>query len=169
MAVHVMLDLETMDSKPTAALTAIGAVEFDINTGAVLSDFYVKVNLQSSMDAGLTVSGSTINWWLVQNEQARTEMAKEGTPIRDALAQFAAWINPDAEVWGNGAAFDNAILANAYAKTGIAQPWKFWNDRCYRTIKSMHPDVKLERLGTYHNALDDARSQAVHLATILGG
>jgi exodeoxyribonuclease VIII len=49
------------------------------------------------------------------------------------------------------------------------QPWRHWNDRCYRTVKSLYPDVKLERVGTHHNAVDDAESQARHLIAMLGG
>jgi exodeoxyribonuclease VIII len=44
--------------------------------------------------------------------------------------------------------------------------WEFWKDRCYRTIKNCYPDVPFDRRGTHHNALDDARSQALHLIAI---
>ena len=66
-------------------------------------------------------------------------------------------------VWGNGATFDNVILSNAYKAAGMEQPWKFWDDRCYRTVKGLLPDIKIERLGTHHNAVYDAMSQARHL------
>jgi exodeoxyribonuclease VIII len=161
----VMVDLETMDSKGTAALTAIGAVVFDLN-GALLQEFYVKVDLQSSIDAGMTVSGNTINWWLTQNEQARTEMAKKGIPLAQALDDFTQWLPKGSKIWGNGASFDNAILSHAYTLTGKTQPWKFLDDRCYRTVKNMHPSVTLQRQGTFHNALDDAKTQAQHLIEI---
>lgn len=59
---NVMLDLETMDTKPTAAITEIGAVRFD--NEKILSRFRIKVDLQSCIDLGLTVSGSTIMWCL---------------------------------------------------------------------------------------------------------
>lgn len=161
----VMVDLETMDNKPTSAITAIGAVVFDVKSG-LQSEFYVKVDLQSSIDAGLTVSGDTVNWWLTQNEQARTEMAKKGIPLTEALQLFAEWLPTGTKLWGNGASFDNAILSHAYAKVGKEQPWKFWDDRCYRTLKGMYPNIKLDRQGTYHNALDDAKSQAEHFIKI---
>jgi inhibitor of KinA sporulation pathway (predicted exonuclease) len=31
----------------------------------------------------------------------------------------------------------------------------------------LRPSIKLERVGTHHNALDDAKSQALHLMKIL--
>jgi DNA polymerase III epsilon subunit-like protein len=161
----VMVDLETMDSAGTAAITAIGAVSFDFN-GSIISEFYVKVDLQSSMDAGCTVSGATINWWLTQNEQARTEMATKGIPLSRALDQFSEWLPKGTKLWGNGASFDNTILSHAYKSTGKEQPWKFWDDRCYRTIKNLYPSITLERQGTYHHALHDAKTQAEHLIKI---
>lgn len=169
MSNDVMIDLETMDNKPTAAITAIGAVWFNKETGEILKEFYRKVDLQTSMDIGLTVSASTIQWWLKQGEEARLEMVKDGDSIWNVLAEFAQEFDGTEEVWGNGASFDNAILANAYSKVELDLPWKFWNDRCYRTVKTMHPDVKLERVGTFHNALDDAKSQANHLIAIYWG
>jgi exodeoxyribonuclease VIII len=44
--------------------------------------------------------------------------------------------------------------------------WEFWKDKCYRTVKGMYPDVKMERSGTHHNALDDAFYQTLHLIAI---
>ena len=72
----------------------------------------------------------------------------------------------DAHIWGNGAAFDNVVLASAFRATGMQVPWAFWNDRCYRTVKSLFSNVKLKRSGTHHNALDDAVTQAKHLLEI---
>jgi inhibitor of KinA sporulation pathway (predicted exonuclease) len=34
-------------------------------------------------------------------------------------------------------------------------------------LKNLHPQVTLERTGTHHHALDDARYQAMHLMKIL--
>lgn len=70
-------------------------------------------------------------------------------------------------VWGNGAAFDNVILASAYRRVTAGTPWQYWNDRCYRTVKALHPDVPMQRTGDHHNALDDAISQAHQLIAML--
>ena len=162
---NVMLDLETMGTGVNAAIIAIGAVRF--GAGEITDEFYAVVDLASAVDAGLEIDAATVLWWMKQSDAARQQFERAGVPLRVALEQFAEWIGENAEVWGNGASFDNAILSNAYRKCGAEQPWKFWNDRCYRTIKSLHPDVKLERFGVHHNAVDDAKSQAVHLMQML--
>lgn len=162
-----MLDLETMGTAGDSAIIAIGAVAFD-NSG-VKQKFYTNVNLQSCIDLGLKVDGSTVIWWMGQSDQARSIFSCDSPHLNVALLNFANWfksVNGD-EVWGNGAAFDNVILSTAYRKAQLQQPWKFWNDRCYRTIKNLNPSVKLNRVGTYHNAVDDAESQALHLIDIM--
>ena len=168
---NIMLDLETMGNGPDAAIIAIGACKFDI-TG-IQDTYYCVVDLTSSLNAGLKVDGDTILWWLKQSDDARKAIHSPLTSankITEALETFACWVEKNNQknpkIWGNGASFDNVILANAYGKVGLETPWKYYNDRCYRTIKAMYPEIKMNRKGTHHNALDDAISQAEHLIKI---
>jgi hypothetical protein len=161
-----MLDLETLGNKPGSVIVAVGAVKFA--DGKITSTFYARVDPQSCIDAGLKVDVATVMWWLKQSDAARLEITKTGEPLAVVLSNFARWLgDADAEVWGNGAAFDNVLLADAYEALRLPRPWKFWNDRCYRTMKSLHPEVPMPRAGTHHNALDDATDQAFHLMSIL--
>ena len=163
-----MLDLETLGNKPGSVIVAIGAVKF--GNGGIIDSFYVRVDAESCVAAGLKLDVSTVLWWLTQSDAARLEITKPGQLLTAVLICFAEWVgDKDAEVWGSGAAFDNALLAAAYDATGTPRPWKFSNDRCYRTVKNLYPDVPLARAGTHHNALDDAESQARHLMLILSG
>ena len=164
---EVMLDLETMGTGSNAAIIAIGAVRFDTGTQETTDEFYEVVDLQSCVDFGLEIDPSTVMWWMRQSDEARKEFERRGEPLHVVLLNFEAWLGEDAVVWGNGAAFDNTILANAYRKCAIKQPWMFWDDRCYRTMKCLYPEVPFVRLGDHHNAVDDARSQAEHLMRII--
>lgn len=162
---NVMIDLETLDTKATAVILSIGAVKFE-PTGYDNSDtFYQTIDIQSCIDCGLTVSADTVSWWLSQSGEALSVFEDESECLRDALDDFRNWFPAGAKLWGNGASFDNPILSNAYSAVGIDQPWKFWNDRCYRTIAAMHPSRRSQQ-GTYHNALDDAKSQVEHMIEI---
>jgi exodeoxyribonuclease VIII len=69
-------------------------------------------------------------------------------------------------VWGNGADFDNVILGNAYLAVNKPRPWSFWNNRCYRTVRAMAPNIDYVRPVIAHHALHDARAQALHLIEI---
>lgn len=165
----IMLDLETMGNTTNAAIIAIGAVSFNLN--GIKSEFYEQVSLKSAVRNGGVIDPATVIWWMKQSDAARSkffdnEYAKD---VSEALIDFAIWMEQEkaVEVWGCGASFDNVILAGAYDRSGIPRPWKFWNDRCYRTIRDMNPRIPFERVGTHHNALDDAKSQALHLIKIL--
>jgi exodeoxyribonuclease VIII len=75
------------------------------------------------------------------------------------------WMPPKdaSRVWGNGANFDNALVAAAYRANKMDLPWDYWNDRCYRTIAAMFMKTRVDRVGTGHHALDDAKTQALRL------
>ena len=170
----IMLDLETMGTGPNAAIVAIGAVAFDIQSGTIGDRFYRVVDLGTSVAMGGEIDADTVLWWMKQSDDARAMFTRDSVPLSLALTSFSFWMcahgAPDnVRVWGNGAAFDNVILSSAYRRSAYMQPWKHYNDRCYRTVKSLYPDVKLERVGTHHNAVDDAESQARHLIAMLGG
>ena len=136
----------------------------------IVDKFYQQVSLESSVSNGMQIDTSTILWWLKQSEEARSAFNdnEKSDSLLSALTNFSKWFDSvgGIEVWGNGAAFDNTILSSAYGMVKVEQPWKFWNGRCYRTMKNMHPDVELKRTGTHHNAVDDAESQALHLIDI---
>lgn len=164
---HVMLDIETLGNSSNSAIISIGAVAFDETR--IGREFYLNVDPQSCIDAGLKIDVSTIMWWMGQSDAARAVFKSARIfKLEDALMEFSVWFPKDACVWGNGATFDNVIVANAYKAVGMKQPWKYTADRCYRTLKAMYPGVMaLKDGGTAHNALDDARYQARHAANIL--
>lgn len=162
---NVMVDLETLGNGSNAVIISIGAVEF--NETGLGRTFYANVDPQSCVDAGMQMDVSTVMWWMQQTEQSRAIFKKLNAPLRTVLEDFAAWYPPGAALWGNGATFDNVVLSNAYRALGGKQPWDFWNDRCYRTLKNLYPHIKLERSGVAHNALDDAKSQAAHAVELL--
>jgi hypothetical protein len=166
MKTQIMLDLETLGTRPGSVITSIGAVKF--GGGEITSDFYIRIDMQSSVDAGLVIDPATLLWWLQRSEKARAELLAPSVPLRSALEAFSVWVaDPEAEVWGCGVGFDNVLLDTAYAYLQVKPPWKHWNDRCYRTLKKLHPTITLKRTGTHHHALDDARYQAMHLMKIL--
>ncbi len=172
---NVMVDLETLGRRAGCAIVSIGAVKFDPLSGFVDTDnaFYRAITVESAVRFGLHIDPSTLKWWMQQDDAARAVFNDpEAVGIQQALVEFAEWADEDGEydgikLWGNGASFDNPILSAAYEAVDIIQPWKFWNDRCYRTKKAECPQVPFVRIGTHHNAVDDALSQARHLCDIL--
>jgi len=172
---HVMLDLETMGKKSKAAIISIGAVEFDINTGETGREFYRKINLQSCFDKGLIANGSTIEWWLMQNESAR-KMAADGSGVSlyIALKDFRSFLKlvgeDTVQIWGNGARFDIGILEDAYDACQLSNPWNFRLERDVRTLVSFAPKVKEKAVfntnGIQHDPIADCKFQIMYCTAI---
>lgn len=176
---EIMLDIECMGKGSKAPITSLGAVVFTPNTGELGNEFEVIVNLNSSAYYG-EMDASTVVWWLQQSEEARSIYAKD-TPkstLKDALTQFNDWLSAQGEsndlyLWGNGKEFDNVIVRNAFDACRIKPNFSHWNDTDVRTIVKMGRDIlnidpktKLEREGTHHSALDDAKFQARYVSEI---
>jgi hypothetical protein len=151
-------------------LLSLGAVKF--TQEEVLDRFYVAIDPVSCERIGLRMDASTVLWWMSKDRAlAREALLENGSPmisISDALQGFADWFGPESvPLWGNGATFDNVILRNAYTVAGMEPPWKFWHDRCHRTLKSLAPEIKPERNpfsnGIEHHALGDALWQVEQL------
>jgi hypothetical protein len=169
---HVMVDLETMGNGTNAAICSIGAVEFDINTGETGLEFFVKVDLQSCLDRGLSVNGSTIMWWLSQSENARMALLGENKNLAQALYEFRLFLEKlganDVQFWGNGITFDGVILTEAYRACNLKEPWNFRNERDVRTLVSLAPKVKEHYpvMGTAHHPIDDCKYQIGYCTAI---
>lgn len=178
--VHVMVDLETMGKKNNAPIVAIGAVVFDPSTGSIGESFYKVVCLESSVNWGAVIDPSTVIWWLKQSSEARSAIVNDDAiPLQDALLQFREFVSDNvaggskkAQVWGNGASFDNSILRSSYDCIAEDYPWEYWNDRDVRTMVelgqaiSFDPKTTIPFEGSRHNALADAIHQARYVSAI---
>lgn len=165
-SINIMLDLETKSTHPLAAIKSIGAVIFDEE--GLHQEFYTNVT-----DTDGHISSDTMIWWEQQGDEAKKAFEDpKPVDLEAALLEFSSWalsFKKDILLWGNGAGFDNVILANAYKRCYIKTPWEHWSDRCFRTIKNfannIHVNIKFE--GFKHHALDDAKHQARHMVRFL--
>ena len=159
---HCMLDLETLSAQPTAAITAIGAVKFDPRDRTVITDrFYCAVDPQSSQQLGGHVDARTVQWWLQQSDAARAHLNDpDAIDLASALVGFLEWYGSDGlPTWGNGATFDLPILEHALTRCGFEVPWKFWQQRCFRTFAAIDASRRVKP-EVAHHALSDAVAQA---------
>jgi len=168
---RLMIDIETLASSEDALVLSIGAVVF--NSDRVVRDFYVNVDPYSQPGGHIEVSN--IMWWLQQSDGARQAFFNEDYPSQhpivalDRLADFYH-DNKIAEVWANPPTFDLAVIRNLwkdttgkYSDMSFIWPWK--KEMCFRTAMRVAPNM--ERLkrdkASHHNALEDARHQAMAL------
>lgn len=179
MTTHVMLDLETLGTVPGCVGFSIGAVEFHPPTNQLGREFYCVIDVDSCLDKFLREEEATKQWWEDQSDAAKVALhharSGEATPLPDAMTSLNEWLKTlnlgkNILLYGNGADFDNPILRVMYDAAGVKPYAGQWGGRCYRTLKNLQelfgPTFAfsaIERDGTYHNALDDAKSQALHL------
>jgi hypothetical protein len=167
--VHVMVDLETTGNAAGCGILSIGATTFNHQGVRSREEFYVQIDPDSLHD--FPADPETLRWWKEQSKEAYNAAWGGKTPLVKALQlfqQFCLEQKGEIILWGNGAAFDNVILAAGYDNCGIIKPWSYWNDRCYRTLKNLFPYVSAFQFeGEKHNALDDAVHQALHCEALL--
>lgn len=160
------LDLETLSTRPNAAIASIGACRFDPRSDWIGDTFHVHVSLANCQHHGLAIDAGTVLWWLDQSAEARAAFVigqQDAMPLLvalEALEDFMATTAECSELWVNGASFDLPILASAYRAVDLPLPWKFWQERDLRTLKALDKNTRIERAGIHHNALDDALHQA---------
>lgn len=164
---HIMLDIETLGTSPKSVIFSIGAIK--IKEGKITGEFLGLPSIESCLDLGLKIEAGTLKWWMKQSDQARLQFSQSTGSIGEILSDFSYWVGASNNLymWGNGSDFDNSHLAEAYKACKMEVPWNFWNSRCFRTLKGLFPDVEPSlKVGTKHNALNDALVQAHHLIKI---
>jgi len=160
----VMLDIETLGTRPGCVILSIGACEF--NQDGIKNSYYDLICPESSVDWGLTIEPRTTLWWLEQNEEARKLLTQgKKTPLDIVLRDFiGAFKWKGKQVWCNGANFDFPILKAGLDAVGLREPWEYWSTMDYRTLKNLVPrevfDAMKVEATVKHDALADAISQA---------
>ncbi|MGR8620255.1 3'-5' exoribonuclease domain-containing protein [Escherichia coli] len=76
---HVMIDIEAMDNKPTAAIASIAAAIFDPISGEVSASMYRRIAIESSEAFGGTLGAVDLkpvwNFWNVRDVRTVEEVA----------------------------------------------------------------------------------------------
>jgi len=167
---NIMLDLETLGTTPGSVILALAAVPFD-HAGVYTKDaLYLKFSAMHAGAFGFRTNLLTQMWWDKQSPEARHEAFSGTLTPLDLVESLTKYLedSPDVKVWGNGANFDNVLVAAYYEKLDRKLPWKYSNDRCYRTLKNITPLRFLTNKPTVaHNAFYDAEAQAKNCVAAL--
>lgn len=165
---HVMLDLETLSLDNNAVVVSISAVEFDLETGTVGSNFEVALDiLQQALNGG-DIDKKTLTWWSSQDDKAKQALTRLRSSMVDgALNKFNNWLNElegqnkDIKLWGNGCTADNVWVRNLYSRHNIEFVLPYWCDSDVRTLVTLGKintrDFTFK--GIKHNGLDDCLHQ----------
>jgi hypothetical protein len=160
---HMMIDLETLATSANALVVSVGACTFDQHQ--IYKKGYWVLNQTEQHRKGRAISPSTVQWWMGQNDQARSVFKeKEVLTLEKFAIAFALFFEGEQfHLWGNGADFDLSIMIDLWERHSLEKipGWRYYNHMCYRTFKTLFKCGNLTtRQGTHHNALDDAIFQA---------
>lgn len=173
--IDVMFDLETLGVRTDSSVLSIGAVVF--NSYGLGQEFYVEINPEQP---GRNIDINTIKWW----QQQSIPMPINGVvSLRDAFEDFLTNYlfgvsaientnnlitgNKKIILWCNGTDFDWGITRTVIDTYGIEHLIRYDSVRDYRTISKLFPDIPKPKTVQKHNALEDAKYQALHAIDIL--
>lgn len=180
-ALNAIVDLETAGRQPYCPILTIGVAvvhmgEIPDGTNIIADVFYQAITLRSCLELGMKIDADTMLWWMGFQDSSPHPDAREAAfndpnavALPLALDAFTTWVNSrPLKLWGNSARFDLGILEAAYMVCGKEVPWSFRNERDYRSFNALPVSKQIDtpRYGVFHNALDDAITQGVHLREI---
>lgn len=165
----VMVDIETMGTRSTSLILQIGACYFDRETGEIGDTFIQNIDYDSLTQDLFTVDKSTIDWWLLQSEEARKSVSNEFTTTIDVtLDLFKMFLERGAKYIWSHATFDVPIILNAFNEMDIEFPIHYTKMRDIRTLMDISGHKSsVEREGTHHDALDDCKFQVAYCVEAL--
>ena len=163
---RISVDTETLGTSYGSVIAQIAAC--DIDNPSTFFNLYLDITKQA--DLGLVINADTVNWWSQQDARIKSVVLGGSAPLSESLTQFSIWLDThfqEPEMWMNSPSFDSTlILAPAYKTCGQNLPWKYYQERDFRTLKAMgekyfrYPFVKPANA---HDALADARAQGAYI------
>ena len=168
--VHFMLDLETLDTKPSAHILELALICFCPFTGRVNEALSRHVRFGLIQQAGATISPSTLSWWSNENQPYFMELIDntnaDNAFLKDVLLEIVELFNnvrehSDLRIWNTGT-FDVDIINDAVKRVfyEIKNVINFWEVRDVRSLRQVAEDFGLldDEWPTSHNAKDTLNS-----------
>lgn len=167
MATFGMIDLETLAVSPDCQILTIGGVKFNPFTNdAIHSDFYYRLEIEEQEAIGRVASERTLEeFWAHQSPEVIEEAfgPDNRTDCRTMVQALKKWCVGCDEIWSHGSMDINA-LENLCEQLGEPVPWPFWKiGNSMPFFKRMPVDPRKSQTFVAHNALADAKAQAIGL------
>lgn len=178
--VHFMLDLETLDTKPSAHILELALICFCPYTGRVNESLSRHVRFGLIPQKGATASTSTLNWWTTTNLAYFTTLIDSSQsyeePLHFVLSEIADLFSSISEhselrIWNTGM-FDVDIINDATRRSinAFNSLINFWEVRDVRSLRQVAEDFGLnnDEWPTSHNAKDNCLRQISYVQSVYG-
>ena len=169
---HLMIDLETLGTETRSVILSAGYCVFDPalydpkEHEVILDSGHVFLDVGAQLDLRRTISWSTIQWWMLQSEEARKQFAGVDRRHPDQVFTVlgALFCQYDFEgVWAHGSTFDITMLQTLAEDLGAKVPWDFRIIRDTRTLYNYADSGTPHKPTVKHNAMEDAIAQALNV------
>lgn len=195
--VHFMLDLETLDTAPTAHVLSAALVMFDPITGevieptrdidnvfvfdAVKTTFKTKKSIVFGLEHqnGSTISLKTLKWWnetnkayfdtLLTNNDNGWELLKFLVDFSNTVSHLIDREECEVHVWCTGS-FDLDILKSATERYGLSWKLPYWSAKDVRVARHIAETFNLldHTPEVTHDAYDDCIRQIKYVSAVYG-
>lgn len=173
---HMMIDIETLDTRPSAVVFQVGVVVFedalmqDAPKSPILAQRKFDLDILPQIFAGRTVDRETVNWWLTQKSPLIPIKKQSVHTVFQEISQMMGEFGIS-YVWSNSPSFDAVIMRSLAESLGVAYEFpSFRTDMDLRTLKNickMKKVVDFEPKETTHDALQDCLDQVNDLLNMM--
>ena len=165
MAIHAMIDIETLGTSPDCVVLSVGAVKFDPFTNIEPNNRLLwRPSTEEQFNANRTVLDSTLEWWATQPKHIQDEaFTEEGrVSLIDFFKDLNKYLVGVDKIWCQGPQFDMVILEDLFNQFKHHTNWAFWQIQDCRTLFNMMSVDPRKAIETHaHSADADAFVQAV--------
>ena len=165
---HFTVDIETLGLNPDAIVLSIGAVRWTLK-GGIIGKFHEALHLGAQK--GRTLTPETIQFWIDQPRNFGLDNTHRYLPstslqhLREFICLY--WTSKKSTIWAQGPQFDITILEHMYKEQELPIPWEYNSVRDVRTLWKLFPYKSDVPNAHKHNALEDARTEALNTINIL--
>ncbi len=161
--VHMMLDLETLGTRPGSIVLSVAALMFDPADGKITAGTSDNIDIPAQMRMRMTVDDSTLEWWAGQPDAAWKAATRDPSAPAYVVKRITELVSKHApdRIYAQGQDFDFPLFAALCRAVGAEVPWPHWRQRDTRTAyEEIGFDPKsVARTGTHHSAKDDCKHQ----------
>jgi hypothetical protein len=166
----IMVDLESISTKPNACILSLAAVKFDLLDTKIPMDgkiWYFDVDEQVEK-YNRDIDEETMSWWASQGDEAiaASFSDEQRQPCEEIMGEFHQFCWNASEIWSQGTIFDITILENLLTQLNKPRPWNFRQIRDTRTLFDLGIPYTYDN-PVKHDPLSDCVAQALAVQQIM--
>jgi hypothetical protein len=165
MSTSILIDTETLDTKPSSLVNEIAVIAFDRTSLQVVDWIVLHPDFFEQLALGRTFSADTIAF---HRRNKTLPTLGLGTPLHLCLAYLTVFFaeHKPARVWIQGTCFDRPIIESMCDHFNMPLPWHFTKSADARTEwETAFPGVKHPKRP--HKALEDCQATLADLIAAL--